>query len=521
MPAGLTDTDVHYPDNYSPPGTWIPGSGGFPATGASYVDPTYGTTITRITSEYPAASGACNYAKNGFWNADGTAILHYHSFVGFEVLNIPSGTVRHSITWTPDAIISTDASFDPINPDVIWCIHQHDLVSLSVSTGVFTVVKTFGFLLGSLGSSVDWIDNSGRYFVLADATNQPTYRINVWDRVTDQLFTGTLDVVITSGWVGISPLAKRIIYASSSGTLRSNPLDTAARTIGSTVTFWTLGGDHADFVDASDGKTYLVGHDHANSNIYQIDTSLAQTGLDPDQQRAQNRLVLHLPINTYIDHLSGGSRGVNRDWMFYGNESMDDTFADPGTWGAYKQEIFAIQLVSPYTVRRLAHHRSRDVSSSYYATTRVQANWDGTQLIFSSNMGANPTAGYADLWHIAIGELVARVETIPIVPINQPALLSSMVASEAGNQYFNTGEMIPIVINTADHPITIARLVQRQPSPPLVCEDNLVVCNPGLTMIPAVAPRRFNDPSGFVQVRYPNGEAEMLTIAVIHVVKAR
>src|SRR5712691_11799143 len=75
--ADLTDGLIHAPPSsgpypYSPPGTWLPGQPGFPALRETYVDPIFGSTIRRITDEFPAQSASNIYAANGWWNADGT-----------------------------------------------------------------------------------------------------------------------------------------------------------------------------------------------------------------------------------------------------------------------------------------------------------------------------------------------------------------------------------------------------------------------------------------------------------------
>src|SRR5687768_15831892 len=52
-------------------GVFGPGEPGFPKAGSSYVDAVFGTTIRRITGEFPYPANNDIYSKNGFWNADG------------------------------------------------------------------------------------------------------------------------------------------------------------------------------------------------------------------------------------------------------------------------------------------------------------------------------------------------------------------------------------------------------------------------------------------------------------------
>src|SRR6266850_5344418 len=78
---GITDGATHAPTTtgsapYSPPGTWLPGQTGFPLAGQSYVDPVFGTTIRRLTNNFPQQSYSDIYATNGWWNANGTRFYH-------------------------------------------------------------------------------------------------------------------------------------------------------------------------------------------------------------------------------------------------------------------------------------------------------------------------------------------------------------------------------------------------------------------------------------------------------------
>lgn len=59
-----------------------------------------------------------------------------------------------------------------------------------------------------------------------------------------------------------------------------------------------------------------------------------------------------------------------------------------------------------YEVYRLAHHRAWPVTG-YCRIPRVNARWDGTAVIFSSNMstlGEGQACGYSDLYLIDVGK---------------------------------------------------------------------------------------------------------------------
>jgi hypothetical protein len=147
--------------------------------------------------------------------------------------------------------------------------------------------------------------------------------------------------------------------------------------------------------------------------VYRVDVSIPQAGTlvweDRDKQRLDNRKLLSLANepNWYEanGHFSCASTGSNPDWCYLSVESADDTFASQGTWRPYKQEIVALQVVPPFAVRRLAHHRSRSIdcpactNGGYFRQPRVSASWDGARVAFASDFGYDAaTDEYADIY---------------------------------------------------------------------------------------------------------------------------
>jgi hypothetical protein len=314
----------------------------------------------------------------------------------FDVVDANSGAkVRSGVFFS-----SGDGSFDPVDPDVFWYwpIGGNQLHRYTVSSGADVVFKTFGAALGSLGASVDWIDNSGRYFLLNIGG-----ALRIWDRQADVLFSGSVSANFGGGWAGISPDARYVITAANPQHW-SYPIDVNSQTLSSSGTmFWSLCGDHGDITTASDGKTYLVtANCYDEPATYRVDVSLPQS--DPPgglaQQKAQNQRLLLLTWND-AGHWSCVPRGPRRDWCFSSVESLDDHFSDMGAWRPYKEEIIALQIVSPFAVHRFFHHRSRGIGDgptqldSYARQARHSVSWDGGKVAFASDFGYQaPSGGY-------------------------------------------------------------------------------------------------------------------------------
>ncbi|MBM2845936.1 MAG: hypothetical protein HW407_1248, partial [Bacteroidetes bacterium] len=188
------------------------------------------------------------------------------------------------------------------------------------------------------------------------------------------------------------------------------------------VNFWTQCGDHGTLVSATDGKNYFITFDCNNSpGIYRVDITLNQNLNQPFRTEADqisvNQLLLPLTFNsatiasTNDGHLSAVSKeGPNQNWVFFDSETFlktfpdgyDDFNSDPATsnWQPYEQEIIAMNVVTS-EVRRYAHHRSRGLSSSYYAQPRISCSWDGSIILWTSNYNTSSPTGYADLYGMA------------------------------------------------------------------------------------------------------------------------
>ena len=90
------------------------------------------------------------------------------------------------------------------------------------------------------------------------------------------------------------------------------------------------------------------------------------------------------------------------------------------------------QMVPPFAVQRLAHHRSRDTNcptcsfGGYYRQARVSASWDASKAAWASDFGYGGSAvEYADIYAIDLSPLAAA--TVSIVSPANGATVSGTV----------------------------------------------------------------------------------------------
>jgi hypothetical protein len=201
--VGLSDTAMHPPPTsgpygYGPPGDFTPDKPGFPKVGESFVDPVFGCSVRRLTDVGLSSWGSSLiYSKNGFWNADGTRYANSPDAQGqIDIIDGDTGAiVRAKVPFG-----GSEGSFDPVDPDVFYAFayQSPELRKFQVSTGVSTVIKTLPAALQSLGGSVDWIDRTGRYFLLNYSGT-----LHVWAQQTDTMYTGTVPATFGNGWAGL------------------------------------------------------------------------------------------------------------------------------------------------------------------------------------------------------------------------------------------------------------------------------------------------------------------------------
>jgi hypothetical protein len=404
--AWLTDTASHLPPSCGAYAyeTFTPTSSYFPAVGASYLDPIFGETVTRLSNIYPSTSGSgIIYGINGRWNTDGTRYLHHNPSNQVDVLNTTTGAVVRANVPAP--VTQTDEfSFAPDNADIFYYTSGTILKSYSLTSGTSTNVKTFGGTLGTLGRAADWIDTTGRYMLLNIGNT-----FTMWDKTSDILFTGTLanasTLIGTQGWAGLSPDGKFIVISNGQNKT-SYAVNLVTRVVTTTgVLFWdACFGDHGDIMTASDGNTYFFSGScrYGDAGMYRISVTNAITAGNGSQLTMPgNQKLIDLNVPNSTSHNACAGMGTNQDWCFMSVEDPLDVPGSPGTWYAYKSEIIMFHMMSPFEVRRIVHHRARVVGSScFVGTARVNPNWQGTAFMFTSPMSTPATSGcgYSDLY---------------------------------------------------------------------------------------------------------------------------
>jgi hypothetical protein len=433
--AYVSDTAVRVPpaSGEQAYGVFGPNEPTFPRMGSWYVDAVFGTTVRRITTEFPYPAHNDIYSKNGFWNADGTLMFHHASTGGKHIVSTHTGATKCA-----NVPGNFDGSFDPIDPDTWYWFDDGGTRLTRFSVARCRNVESVNLRrpLGGLGGSVDWIDSSGRYMVLnlggVIKVVKKAATVPATLPAASSIYGGaSVSAGVGGGWIGISPDGNYVVTSTEDG-YRSYALAHATATMGAGVRFWTLCGGHGDLVSASDGRTYVVTFDchgvdlvngvELGAAVYAVDVTNPATddaaGISRQREPPNRKLFGLASWDDADGHFSGVSKGRMRDWAFVSIESRDDAFGlavDTFWTRPYTQEIIMTNVLTG-EVRRLAHHRSRGVNDNYRHQPRVSAGWgdcSGTSVAWASNFGqirkdrrgrpdTRPYVGYSDIYVIDV-----------------------------------------------------------------------------------------------------------------------
>lgn len=171
-----------------------------PPAGGHYVDPTFGTTIIRVTdsSNAPRGAGLNSSAQDSMFNADGTMFYLLHREVGWLLYSLDRVAGQVSVLGRlPDnkGFAYDGAPWDPTDPKVLYAIvmstTRRELWQITLPSSRLTLLHNFSAEVptGGYPYSRVQISPDSRYFAITASTTggQDTFDyVVVWDRQTEK-----------------------------------------------------------------------------------------------------------------------------------------------------------------------------------------------------------------------------------------------------------------------------------------------------------------------------------------------
>ena len=362
-----------------------------PSAGGKFNDTVFGTQIMRVTDA--STSGGQSFGTNySYWdtfNVDNTKLLIGNFVFNFDPVNFTLGTKTALSGYT-----GTGAGFQSFE-DAIWStasanvIYSHSggrVVSLNVTTGVYTVVGDLQSRIGT--GNYLWQMSMSRDddvfgFTIKDSSSADIGYL-AWKKSTDtvlyKVMTTQLDEVQVdkSGrWLVIKTGNSSTPTPASAIEVKVADLQTSPVTVVDLTN-----GDPDDSPGHSDNKSgYAVGEDDwTPSATYR---SLA----------TPHTFSKVLTYNSYAASVGGhiSARNDDPNWALYS--------VYPQSPLEIGNEILVFRLDLSNTVRRFVQHHSRvwnAGSADYNASPKANISRDGKFCAFTSNWGT--VGGRTDLF---------------------------------------------------------------------------------------------------------------------------
>jgi len=352
------------------------------AAGTKITDPTFGTTILRVTSastepDTGGHKGVLNsYSTQQAFNSDNSRVLFLvvdgytrARFYDFTPGSCTVNTTGYLITSPPAGLQEYGMQWSATDPDLIYGVGNYNLYEITVPTGSSTTLKTFTGL-GHTGGYVTQMNMSDDADVFAMRFEGGTGNGYVfWKRSTNTVLLSAASVanideveVDKSGQYGL------IVYTSGNGA------EVWDLTAGPTQVGTDLTGNNA-FNHRDTGSGGVFTHRPANTSLGYRSLATPTTIIDllPSMTNGWS-------YSSTQDHFS--MQGANDLWALASRYKSDGS----GVTKAFDNEIVQIATDGSGRVRRIAHHRS--VFNEYYDSPFASISRDGKFVNFTSNWGS-------------------------------------------------------------------------------------------------------------------------------------
>jgi hypothetical protein len=344
-----------------------------PAAGGTFVDPTFRTTIMRLTD---SRDGKDNHNQYSYWpsfNKDSTYLWvtcdNVAYLYSFDPINFRTTNKRRLFQNLPSGVspFFEDMIWSNVDPNVIFFHDGIRLWSYHIGTTTYTLIKDFK---PSLPPSNLWqmskSDDDDLFAFTRKDDNYAVVGYLAWRRSNNTLYRKdqkTVDEVKTDK-TGRYVLVQT--GESGKGAIEAQVFDLQNGTIEN------LTDDEPDYNSShlDIGKGIVIGQDNWQNRVLRrnLATPHSFTSLFvwPDWNQASHYSLL----------------SENEDWVLISSYGNVESLPAGGFWN----EVFLVATDGSKRVRRLAHHHAK--MRDYWDTPRASISRDGRFAVFTSNWGS-------------------------------------------------------------------------------------------------------------------------------------
>jgi len=354
-----------------------------------FTDPTFGTTITRVTDPSMAPSTSTNetlglrheYSRYPALNADNTQVIV--RVIGgadrgyFEVRDLVSGSLLYKIGAQRG---DPEMSWHPTSPDRLFYRATNEIRVFHTDTGQSEVLMSFPEYYAITSKEEGRPSDDWQYYAFLGFpdSSYSTADIVVVDLVAKKIVV-TWANAGKPDWVSMSPSGKYVIaqWVDGQGTrvydrstlsyLRTAFSDTA----------------HADFAYDAEGNEVIVYHAISAQALTELGSPSGCPIALARLADGEKTKLLDVGWGWFTPHFSGIASRQHPGWVLLSTYTTPENTQYP-----YSREVLWLKLDGSGAVRRIAHHHSDqsriDGKKDYWAEPQATSSWDGSIVLFSS-----------------------------------------------------------------------------------------------------------------------------------------
>ncbi len=368
----VTTGEVIYVD-VAPPAAGVVGAApverapvGPPATGATVIDPAFGTEITRITASGPDQYQQPLAAAVSSWNIDATRVLLYRQGGEFVLYDAAGWEPLRSLDIDPPDI--EQVYWSRSDPSLLYYVEGADLIEHDVEGNSGRVRHTFAGC-DSVSTGDLAIGISLQNPTLGLTCEGPEPAIMAYRFATDEVVR-----VANDGGHAPTPTASGTRFVLTRDDGSAEVLDAELNPTGVSL---DLRNELFAMAVAPDGSDVLV----ATMFEGEVVGTVVTFNLDTGQPRAVIGPNTGFPFPPTQTALSVGATGAP-------GRIAVSIVGESDVSGVLGGEVLIVDLGDDPTVVRLAHHRSTaadGAENAFFVRPYVSISPDGDQLLFSSD----------------------------------------------------------------------------------------------------------------------------------------
>ena len=345
-----------------------------PAYLESYVDPVFGTKVTRITgnpdADIPNVNGKWakvarhHYSKDAAWNCDQT-LLYLAKHQGRPNKLFLDGE-NYAVRFARHGGPGKEGRWHPQRPDIMVYVRDNTIGYWDVRKDTTEVIVTFpGYSEFCIGPGEGNLSLDGRLIVIGAKKGKDRVAF-AYDIEQKQKYPDLVLNDVTIDWVSVSASGKYIVLNGEidGGKDRTQVYDLAGNKTGE---LWEKYGrpSHYDLTIDENGDDIAVGVSKSKPDDGRV-----------IKRRLRDGKVTVLTSGGYAMHTS--TRNVRRPgWAYV-------TYQGRGSaWPPYWDEVVAVKLDGSMTAERIAHLHTKRID--YLTEAHAVPSPDGKRVLWASN----------------------------------------------------------------------------------------------------------------------------------------